>query len=115
VCVILFENIEDSSNNQTRFLIISKDFINQKGEINKTSVWAKLPDEPGSLASYLQRFHKAGINLTKVESYPAKRGKSFRYWFFIEFEGHFEDDMVKEILTQTNGEIKWLGSYVRLC
>ena len=53
--------------------------------------------------------------MNKIESRPAKRGKSFKYWFFIDFDGHFEDENAKDILAKYKKEIKWLGSYVKLC
>ena len=114
---ILFENVETSGDNQTRFFIISKSFANQPSGQDKTSVLVKLPhsNEPGSLANFLQAFQQEGINMTKIESRPAKQGKSFKYWFFIDFEGHIEDEKVKHVLDQYGKKIKWLGSYVRLC
>ncbi len=114
---ILFENIEDSSDNQTRFFIISKRFVNQRSGNDKTSILVKLAhsDEPGSLANFLQEFNRSSINMTKIESRPAKKGKSFKYWFFIDFEGHFEDRNVQDIMEKYKKEIKWLGSYVKLC
>ena len=54
------------------------------------------------------------INLTKIESRPAKRGRSFQYWFFIDFEGHYHDEKVQQVLSGYKKQIKWLGSYVRL-
>ncbi|MGK7393115.1 MAG: prephenate dehydratase [Candidatus Cyclobacteriaceae bacterium M3_2C_046] len=112
---ILFENIEDSTDNFTRFLIISKDFINQKGDKDKTTVLAKTADKPGSLAILLQDFYDAKINLTKIESRPAKAGKNFKYWFYIDFEGHFQDENVQKVIKKHQDDIKWLGSYVKLC
>ena len=114
---ILFENVETSGDNQTRFFIISKSFANQPSGQDKTSILVKLPhsNEPGSLANFLQAFNQKGINLTKIESRPAKEGKSFRYWFFIDFEGHIEDENVRHVLDQYGKKIKWLGSYVKLC
>nr|WKN37855.1 prephenate dehydratase [Tunicatimonas sp. TK19036] len=114
---MLFENIEDSADNQTRFFIISKDFENQQSSDDKTSVLVKLPhsDEPGSLANFLQAFNRENINMTKIESRPAKQGKSFSYQFFIDFEGHWKDENVQQIVSEYDKEIKWLGSYVRLC
>ena len=114
---ILFENVETSGDNQTRFFIISKAYVNQPSGQDKTSVLVKLPhsNEPGSLANFLQAFNQEGINLTKIESRPAKEGKSFKYWFFIDFEGHIEDERVKHVLDQYGKKIKWLGSYVKLC
>ncbi|MCX2744749.1 prephenate dehydratase [Mangrovivirga sp. M17] len=112
---ILFENIEDSDANHTRFWILAKDMVNQPAQNNKTSLLAKLPDSPGSLASFLEAFHTAGINLSKVESRPAKEGKKFKYWFFVECDGHFQDAKIQEALAPFIKNVKWLGSYVKLC
>ncbi len=114
---ILFENVETSGDNQTRFFIISKTFINQPSGADKTSVLVKLPHstEPGSLANFLQAFNQERINLSKIESRPAKQGKSFKYWFFIDFDGHIEDEGAQRVLAQYKKKIKWLGSYVKLC
>jgi chorismate mutase / prephenate dehydratase len=111
---MLFENIEDSADNYTRFLIISDDFKNQKSGNDKTTIIAKLSADAGSLAQFLQIFHQAGISLTKIESYPAKIGKTFSYQFLLEFEGHYLDENVEKIL-KGNKEIKWLGSYPKMC
>lgn len=112
---ILFENIEDSENNQTRFIIISKGFLNQKGKADKTTILAKLSNQPGALADFLLEFHRANINLTKIESRPAKRQKTFKYWFLIDFEGHYDDPPVKAIIEKYKNNIKLLGSYPKLC
>ena len=112
---ILYNNIEDSADNHTRFLILSKDFINQNSGKDKTSVIAKLPDEPGALANFLREFHQAGINLCKVESRPAKIGSKFKYVFFVEFDGHYEDERITNFIMPFKEDIKWLGSYVKLC
>ncbi|UII23008.1 prephenate dehydratase [Fulvivirga ligni] len=114
---ILFQNIEDSPDNYTRFLIISRNFNNVSSGNDKTTILVKLSNdnEPGSLAGFLQGFHKNGINLTKIESYPAKEGKGFKYWFLVEFEGHKDDENISQIMNDPNIKIKWLGSYTRLC
>jgi chorismate mutase/prephenate dehydratase len=106
---ILFENIEDIHTNKTRFVIISN-FKNKKSNNDKTSILAKLKDKPGSLVCFLKDFEKQDINLTKIESRPAD-GKDFSYWFYIDFEGHIEDERIKEIFLRHKKEIKWLGSY----
>lgn len=114
---ILFDNIEDSKDNYTRFIILGKNFDNHPSGNDKTTLLAKPSDsdKPGSLASFLQDFHNANINLTKIESHPAKVGKSFRYWFFIDLDGHFEDEHVNKVLSKHKKEISLLGSYVKLC
>lgn len=111
---IQFQNIEDSSENHTRFLILGKQFENAISGSDKTSILAKLPHEPGSLVNFLQKFHEAGINLTKVESRPAKVGSKFKYIFYIDFDGHFQEEKVQEALADHLADIKWLGSYVKI-
>ncbi|WP_250630351.1 prephenate dehydratase [Rhodoflexus caldus] len=113
---LLFENIEDSVYNRTRFLIISKDFNNQKAAGSKTSLIVKLDNDTkaGTLASFLNDFNEAGVNLTKIESRPAKQKGKFNYWFLIDFDGHCEDEAIAPILAKHGDHIKLLGSYVKL-
>jgi chorismate mutase/prephenate dehydratase len=111
---ILFENIEDGQFNRTRFLIISKDFTNQNSGKDKTTLIVDLPDKPGSLVSFLQEFNDKQINLTKIESRPTRADEKFKSWFYIDFDGHFEDERVQEILQKHQSHIKWLGSYLKL-
>ncbi|WP_017730143.1 prephenate dehydratase [Nafulsella turpanensis] len=111
---VLFHNVEDADTNMTRFLILAKDIVNQPGKNDKTTLLAHLPDQPGSLAAFLQDFHKASINLTKIESRPVRGEKSFNYWFFIEFDGHRDDPAVQQILEKHQQSVRWLGSYVKM-
>jgi len=112
---ILYDNIEDSPDNFTRFLIVAQDIKNEKSGKDKTSILARLPEGPGSLANFLQDFYHANINLTKIESRPAKQGKKFKYWFYIDLEGHVDDPNVRSVFEKHTQNIKWLGSYVMLC
>ncbi len=107
---ILFEKIEDNEANRTRFLILS-DFKNGKSKFDKTSILAKLDDKAGSLVDFLQKFKDVGINLLKIESRPIKEEK-FKSMFFIDFEGHRDDEGFKKLLNDEKNSIKWLGSYV---
>ncbi len=112
---ILYNNIQDSADNQTRFLIIGENFRNPVTGSDKTSVIAKLPDVPGALVSFLKKFEDSGINLCKVESRPAKIGSKFKYFFFVEFDGHYEEDVVQKTISPYKENIRWLGSYVKIC
>lgn len=112
---ILFENIEDSSHNKTRFVIIS-DFKNQASGSDKTSIFADIShtDKPGALLGLLKDISGLGLNMTKIESRPRiDTAKDFAFCFFIDFEGHIDDENVQELLKRRGDEIKWLGSYVR--
>ncbi|GAB3888450.1 prephenate dehydratase [Spirosoma agri] len=112
---VLFDNIEDSDLNRTRFLILAKDFKNQPSGSDKTTIIAKLSNtqSPGVLAEFLQEFNARQINLTKIESRPLRDGATFRYWFLIECEGHSNEPALQEILNHHAAEVKLLGSYVR--
>jgi chorismate mutase / prephenate dehydratase len=105
---ILFENIEDKDNNKTRFFIIS-DFENAQSGNDKTSILVKLPDRQGVLVEFLTDFNNAGINLTKIKSHIVE-GNSI---FFIDFDGHKDDENVKNILLKYTNSVKVLGSYVK--
>jgi len=108
---ILFNNIEDSHLNKTRFLVLSDENCNQSSGTDKTTLLAKLGDHPGALASFLADFHTKQINLTKIESLPARRGSSFSYWFYIELKGHEKESAIAEVLERHGNEVKSLGSY----
>ncbi|ACT93982.1 prephenate dehydratase [Dyadobacter fermentans] len=113
---ILFDNIEDSDQNQTRFLILAKDFTNVKSSDDKTTIIANLPNtnRPGVLYEFLKDFNDRGINLTKIESRPLRGEASFRAWFLVEFLGHMDDPQVREIMHKYGTHLKWLGSYVKV-
>jgi chorismate mutase/prephenate dehydratase len=102
---VMYENIEDNHDNETRFIIVS-DFDNGKSDFDKTSILAKLPQESGSLVTFLEEFKQANINLTKLESHIIKKDLTF----YVEFEGHKDDEDIAKILS--HNDIKVLGSYV---
>lgn len=113
---VLFDNIEDSDLNRTRFLILAKEFVNQPSGYDKTTLIARLPntEKPGVLAEFLQEFNARSINLTKIESRPLREGATFRYWFLLECEGHANDPDLQEVLNHHAADVKLLGSYVRM-
>ena len=110
----MFENIEDEHDSSTRFIILS-DFKNAPSEDDKTSILVKLHDaqEPGSLVHFLQDFDAEDINLSKIESRPSKNKSGFGYWFYIDFYGHIDDASIQRVLKKHDGEVTWLGSYVK--
>lgn len=105
-------NIEDSKNNFTRFLVISKDCHEKTGK-DKTSIMFSVKDKPGALYDILTPFKKARINLTKIESRPSKK-KAWDYIFFIDMEGHIDDRKLKKAIEEMKNScffLKILGSY----
>ena len=70
-------------------------------------------DRPGGLLAILQEFAARAINLTKIESRPTKRALG-RYCFFIDLEGHVDDELVADALRNLlskGNEVLCLGSY----
>jgi len=111
---IVERNIQDRSDNITRFLVIGKEPASPLGgDKDRTSIVVSLKDEVGSLQEALNIFSAHKINLCKIESRPTRR-KSWDYFFFIDFVGHFEDPAVQSAIEQLKGKsnfVKWLGSY----
>jgi prephenate dehydratase len=110
---IAARDIQDYKNNLTRFVVInSQDHV--KTGNDKTSIMFSLyEDRPGGLYEILGDFANESINLTKIESRPSKE-KLGRYIFYIDFEGHREDEMIDNILniiTSKVGSLKIFGSY----
>src|SRR5437870_11725574 len=94
---ILFSDIEDSPYNETRFAVIGNQESHRTGH-DKTAIMFKIPHNPGSLVDALGIFKQLKLNLTWIESFPAKAAKA-EYVFFADFEGHAEDPKVKRALT----------------
>jgi prephenate dehydratase len=79
---ILRAEIQDYSDNITRFLLISR--TGETGEqVDKTTVVFSLPNEPGSLFKALSVFALRDIDLTKIESRPI-RGRPWEYLFYVD-------------------------------
>ncbi len=105
-------NIQDKSDNMTRFLIIGRTVALPTGK-DKTSVMLSLRDKVGALASVLKPFEKNKINLSSIESRPSRR-KAWDYLFFVDFHGHQQDPKVARLLkdlTAQVAQLKVLGSY----
>ena len=97
---ILERAVEDFKDNQTRFFLLNKDHISPRTGHDKTTVVCfQLTDRPGSLLSILAQFSARNINLTKLESRPSKAALG-EYCFVIDLEGHIEDPVVADTLSE---------------
>lgn len=110
---ILKANIQDSDNNETRFVVLSKQDNIQTGNDKTSIIFSIYEDRPGMLYKILGIFANDNINLTKIESRPSKEGLG-KYLFFIDFYGHRDDDVIQNILNEIRNNsyfFKVLGSY----
>ena len=108
---IVSDNIQDIKDNKTRFIVLSK--AKNSRETKKTSIVFSTKDEPGALYKILGMFSIAEINLTKIESRPAKT-KLGDYIFFVDLEGDEKDPKIKLTLDNIANlcdEFRILGSY----
>jgi len=109
---IIARDIEDSSDNVTRFLVIGK-YAPSPTRKDKTSIMFSAKDKAGGLHDMLTPFKRNRVNLTKIESRPSKR-KAWEYYFFLDMLGHYQDANVKRAvrgLKRQCNYLKILGSY----
>ncbi|MEM6581539.1 MAG: prephenate dehydratase [Pseudomonadota bacterium] len=107
-------NIEDYADNTTRFLVIGREEVAASGA-DKTSIIVASRNKPGALYSLLDPFRKRDVSLTRIDTRPSKTEK-WAYVFFIEFEGHLQEQKIGEILRELEEQsilLKPLGSYPR--
>ena len=110
---ILKANIQDTDNNETKFVVLSKEDHEPTGADKTSIIFSIYEDKPGGLYNILGIFQKNDINLTKIESRPSKKGLG-KYLFFVDFEGHRNDVIIKNIIKEIDKNtyfLKILGSY----
>ena len=110
---VIEEGIQDRDSNYTRFLVIGKKTPAPTGH-DKTSLAVYLDrDRPGALYEFLGEFARRSINMTRIESRPSKLTLG-DYWFFIDVEGHRQDEELAGAIRSLEGKaskLKVLGSY----
>jgi len=111
---VLAPNIEDNSDNVTRFAVISPTTSDPSGR-DKTALMIEIAHEPGALADCMAVFKRNKLNMTWIESYPIP-GARGRYLFFVEFVGHEQDRSARraiETLAKNALRLEVLGSYAQ--
>lgn len=112
---ILSPNIEDALHNTTRFLCMKEEFEEVRLENIDyiTSFIFQVRNIPSALFKALGGFSTNKINMLKIESYMLK-GSFKATQFYVDIEGHPEDDNVKQALEELgffSKEVKILGYY----
>ena len=112
---IVDTNIQDMKNNTTRFLIMSKELQQERnGNLSYlTSCIFEVKSVPSALYKALGGFATNGVNLTKLESFIVD-GDFNKAQFYIDLDGHAEDQSVKGALEELSfytEKLKVLGVY----
>lgn len=109
---VIAPSVQAFSNNQTRFIVISKHPV-IPDDSNKISVVFTLAHTAGSLQKILTRFSLHGLNLTKLESRAGKNG-DFETQFYLDFLGNVSDTKTLSLLSALSTELTeffFLGNY----
>ena len=111
----LNDNIQDSDNNYTRFICISKEPVIYAGA-NRISLIVSTDNKPGALYEILSKLAALDINMTKLESCPVT-GRNFEFIFFLEIEASVQEPsvlaMLQELERNCSG-FQYLGSYAEV-
>ena len=109
------DNIQDSDNNYTRFICVTKDPVIYAGS-NRISLIVSTDNRPGALFDILAKLAALDINMTKLESCPVT-GRNFEFIFFLEIEASVQDPkvlaMLQELERNCSG-FRYLGSYTEV-
>jgi prephenate dehydratase len=111
------QDIADNSDATTRFVLVTPEGLPPapSGADKTTLVLFMRQDHPGALLEILTEFSVRGVNLTRIESRPTKKGMG-DYFFTVDCEGHIGDARVGEALAGLHrlcAQVRFLGSYAR--
>ena len=109
---ILEIGIEDDHRNATRFVVLAHNDHDPTGD-DKTTMLFSTANRPGALLRVLKHFADADINLTRIESRPA-RERLGSYLFLIDCDGHRSDPALANALERLEPELdrlRIIGSY----
>ena len=114
-CVVLRADVEDSGENETRFVWLARASEAAPESGDKTSIvfWGFNDESPGALVNVLRELSDREINLTRIESRPRRVGLG-HYMFFADLDGGAEEPQVAEALAALRArvdELRVLGSY----
>jgi prephenate dehydratase len=113
---LINKDVTNYANNQTRFLVLSETAqarIEGK-EYKTTLVVNNKQDCPGVLGNIVSAFALQKVNLTSIMSRPT-RSQIGNYHFFIDIDGHQEDDHIAVALSQIQASyaVTVIGSYIK--
>ena len=112
---VVSDEIQDSDNNYTRFICVTKDPVIYAGA-NRISLIIACDNKPGALYEILSKLAALGINMTKLESCPVT-GRNFEFIFFLELEASVQEPGVLAMLEELERScagFHFLGNYAEV-
>ncbi|MBE6820341.1 MAG: chorismate mutase [Ruminococcaceae bacterium] len=109
---VLKSGIQNTDNNYTRFICISKKLEIYAGA-DKTSIMMTLPHKPGALYNVISGFAALGLNMTKLESRPLP-GTNFEFMFYFDINASVYSENLRVLLNELEHDAEqfsYLGSY----
>lgn len=109
---IIESNINESSENVTRFAVISK-IQEYKKEFTSTVLMLSVKHEAGTLAKAIGIIGEYGYNMTALRSRPMRR-ESWQYYFYIEIDGSVMGENGKEMMNELRkfcDKLKVVGTF----
>lgn len=108
---VVAAGIQDNSYNSTRFLVLGRKPAVLQKEQHKTSIVCQIDGKkPGSLCEILHEFAQRNVNLTRIESRPA-RTQMGAYIFFLDLDGSLEDYEVFAAVKAVKEKSIWFKSF----
>ena len=108
-------SIQDSDNNYTRFICVTKDPVIYAGA-NRISLIVTFENRPGALYEIISKLAAMDINMTKLESCPVA-GSDFEFIFFLELEASVKAPGVLSMLEEMErscAQFQLLGNYAEV-
>ncbi len=120
---VVRENMEDGSENATRFWVLGHNETPDTTGGDKTTILFDIENQPGALVKVLTMFSSRGLNATMLQSRPSRldqREGLWEYTFIVEYLGHITDTGLAEAFAEVEAglgtickRIRLLGSYPR--
>ncbi len=105
-------DVQNNTNNYTRFICISKKLEIYPGA-NKISLMLSVSHRPGSLYEMISKFSVLGLNLTKLESRPVP-DKDFEFMFYFDIDASVVSEPVINLICEIAAgteQFDFLGNY----
>ncbi|MBR2320426.1 MAG: chorismate mutase [Clostridia bacterium] len=109
---VLETNINKSSENTTRFAVLSKVKSGDPTRSNSVLMFT-VKNEAGSLAGAIAIIGKYGFNMTALRSRPLKK-HSWQYYFYIEIDGSINTENGQKMLDELSAvcdKLKVVGTF----